>query len=379
MRAELEILRRARRDRRARRRALRAGRVRQRRGREGSAAARRLRAHPAAYVPIDISREQLARGRAELAADYPHVAVRPLCADYTAPLRLPDLPATRAARRVLPGSTIGNFHPTEAAAFLAACAARSATTARSCSASTAARTPRAERGVRRCGRRHRRVQSQHARAPQPRARRRLRPRALPASRLLQRRGEPRRDAPRERSTRRRCTSPASAFAFEAGETIWTESSYKYDRARSTRSCERGLPLARVWTDAQNGSGWRACRPRERLAFLVAYSAARAFVTRRRPRRYRRSAARAARDARERRRRPVPAAHRRSSASSAAGIAPDNMSRVSASASPATIGSPSPPAPMKAASVAAPTVITAAVLTPAMITGAASGRRTMNSR
>ena len=40
-----------------------------------------------------------------------------------------------------------------------------------------------------------------------------------------------------------------------------------------------------------------------------------------------------------------------------------------------IGWPSPPAPMKAAIVAVPTVITPAVRTPAMIVGTASGRRT----
>jgi dimethylhistidine N-methyltransferase len=73
---------------------------------------------PAAYVPIDISREQLARVAHGLAAEYPRVLVAPLCADYTTPLRLPALPD--GARRVafFPGSTIGNFHPTEAAAFL---------------------------------------------------------------------------------------------------------------------------------------------------------------------------------------------------------------------------------------------------------------------
>jgi dimethylhistidine N-methyltransferase len=73
---------------------------------------------PAAYVPIDISREQLTAVAAQLAAEYPTVPVRPVCADYTAPLRIPDLP--HRARRIafFPGSTIGNFHPTEAAAFL---------------------------------------------------------------------------------------------------------------------------------------------------------------------------------------------------------------------------------------------------------------------
>jgi dimethylhistidine N-methyltransferase len=73
---------------------------------------------PAAYVPIDISREQLARVAVSLAGDYPGVAVRPLCADYTAPLRLPRLPAGARRLAFFPGSTIGNFHPTEAAAFL---------------------------------------------------------------------------------------------------------------------------------------------------------------------------------------------------------------------------------------------------------------------
>jgi L-histidine N-alpha-methyltransferase len=73
---------------------------------------------PAAYVPIDISREQLARVSTELAAEYPRVAVRPLNADYTLPLAVPTLP--EGSRRVafFPGSTIGNFHPMEAAVFL---------------------------------------------------------------------------------------------------------------------------------------------------------------------------------------------------------------------------------------------------------------------
>jgi dimethylhistidine N-methyltransferase len=69
-------------------------------------------------VPIDISREQLGRVARELAAEYPGVAIRPLNADYTLPLAVPPLP--EGARRVafFPGSTIGNFHPMEAAIFL---------------------------------------------------------------------------------------------------------------------------------------------------------------------------------------------------------------------------------------------------------------------
>ena len=72
----------------------------------------------AACVPIDISREQLVRVASDLAMAYPQVPVLPVCADYTAPFAIPRLP--EGARRVafFPGSTIGNFHPDEAAAFL---------------------------------------------------------------------------------------------------------------------------------------------------------------------------------------------------------------------------------------------------------------------
>jgi len=73
---------------------------------------------PAAYVPIDIAAEQLARVAGEIAAEYPALDVRPVRADYTRALSLPPLPA--GARRVafFPGSTIGNFDPASAAAFL---------------------------------------------------------------------------------------------------------------------------------------------------------------------------------------------------------------------------------------------------------------------
>lgn len=73
---------------------------------------------PAAYVPIDISAVQLADVAAEIAAEYPALSVRPVAADYTRPLQLPPLPAGSRRVAFFPGSTIGNFHPTEAAAFL---------------------------------------------------------------------------------------------------------------------------------------------------------------------------------------------------------------------------------------------------------------------
>jgi dimethylhistidine N-methyltransferase len=77
---------------------------------------------PAAYVAVDISREQLREAAAGLAEDFPALSVIAVCADYTRPFRLPPLPA-RVNRRVgfFPGSTIGNFEPEEAEAFLANC------------------------------------------------------------------------------------------------------------------------------------------------------------------------------------------------------------------------------------------------------------------
>ncbi|MGE0151716.1 MAG: L-histidine N(alpha)-methyltransferase [Reyranellaceae bacterium] len=75
--------------------------------------------NPEAYVAVDISREQLMEATARLATRHPDLAVTGICADYNSPLPLPDAPN---GRRVgfFPGSTIGNFTPQDAAAFLRA-------------------------------------------------------------------------------------------------------------------------------------------------------------------------------------------------------------------------------------------------------------------
>lgn len=74
---------------------------------------------PAGYLPIDISGEHLAVAAAQLGRDFPALRVKPMVADYTTPLRLPPL-QPGAGQRVgfFPGSTIGNFMPDEALAFL---------------------------------------------------------------------------------------------------------------------------------------------------------------------------------------------------------------------------------------------------------------------
>jgi dimethylhistidine N-methyltransferase len=73
----------------------------------------------AAFVPIDISREQLLRVTDELASDYPGLEVLSVCADYTSGFELP-IPSRPSDRIVVyfPGSTIGNFDPVPARSFL---------------------------------------------------------------------------------------------------------------------------------------------------------------------------------------------------------------------------------------------------------------------
>jgi dimethylhistidine N-methyltransferase len=203
----------------------------------------------AAYVPLDISREQLVRVVGELSGAYPHVPVLPVCADYTAPLTIPDLP--QRARRVafFPGSTIGNFHPTEAAAFLRRVRRVIGRDGALLLGVDRRKDPRVlhaayddRQGVtaafnlnllHRLNRelhadfdlaafRHRAVWNDRA------SRVEMHLESL-ASQTVHVAGEP--------------------FTFAPGETIWTESSYKYDRPRLDRLvAEGGFRVARLWTD-----------------------------------------------------------------------------------------------------------------------------------
>jgi L-histidine Nalpha-methyltransferase len=75
---------------------------------------------PVAYVPVDISRDHLRDAATSLAEDFPSVPVIAVCADYTRPFPLPTLPGAMGKRvGFFPGSTIGNFEPDAAVAFLA--------------------------------------------------------------------------------------------------------------------------------------------------------------------------------------------------------------------------------------------------------------------
>jgi dimethylhistidine N-methyltransferase len=71
-----------------------------------------------AYVPVDISGDFL-NGQADaLRRDFPGLAVHPVTADFTAPFVLPAAIAGMPKVGFFPGSTLGNFEPHEACAFL---------------------------------------------------------------------------------------------------------------------------------------------------------------------------------------------------------------------------------------------------------------------
>jgi dimethylhistidine N-methyltransferase len=74
---------------------------------------------PTAYIPVDISRAQLLEFARSISEEFPGLAVHPVAADYTADFKLPA-PVQSSRRTVVffPGSTIGNFEPVEAEAFL---------------------------------------------------------------------------------------------------------------------------------------------------------------------------------------------------------------------------------------------------------------------
>ena len=75
---------------------------------------------PAAYVPVDISKDHLTLSARAVFNDYPALSVYPTCADYTAPFELPSPVVALPRVGFFPGSSIGNFDPAAADSFLAA-------------------------------------------------------------------------------------------------------------------------------------------------------------------------------------------------------------------------------------------------------------------
>lgn len=77
---------------------------------------------PSAYVPVDISREHLLVSAKDLADSYPALRVVPVCADYTQPFDVPEIAGEKVRAGFFPGSTIGNFTRADAISFLRAAA-----------------------------------------------------------------------------------------------------------------------------------------------------------------------------------------------------------------------------------------------------------------
>ncbi|ABK44091.1 conserved hypothetical protein [Magnetococcus marinus MC-1] len=73
---------------------------------------------PAAYVPIDISRQHLLESAESLAQSFPDTAVFPVCADYSKDFHLPAIEEDAPRLAFFPGSSIGNFEPQDAMVLL---------------------------------------------------------------------------------------------------------------------------------------------------------------------------------------------------------------------------------------------------------------------
>jgi len=71
-----------------------------------------------AYVPVDLSAKMLADQAQTLQRDWPHLRVIPVEADFSQPFTLPPELAALPRAGFFPGSTIGNFEPHEACAFM---------------------------------------------------------------------------------------------------------------------------------------------------------------------------------------------------------------------------------------------------------------------
>jgi dimethylhistidine N-methyltransferase len=71
-----------------------------------------------AYVPVDISGDFLKAQADVLSEDFPRLDVYPVAADFTTPFALPDPVVAMPKVGFFPGSTLGNFEPHEACAFL---------------------------------------------------------------------------------------------------------------------------------------------------------------------------------------------------------------------------------------------------------------------
>lgn len=85
----------------------------------GSGSSKKIRVlldalQPEVYMPLDISREHLEDSAQALAGDYPELKVHAACVDYSNDFDLPYCPEELPRAAFFPGSSIGNFEPAAA-------------------------------------------------------------------------------------------------------------------------------------------------------------------------------------------------------------------------------------------------------------------------
>ena len=73
---------------------------------------------PSAFVPMDISFDYLKSSATQLFEQFPWLKVHAVCVDFTHSLPLPKTIPDNPRLLFFPGSSLGNFHPEEAQAFL---------------------------------------------------------------------------------------------------------------------------------------------------------------------------------------------------------------------------------------------------------------------
>ena len=74
--------------------------------------------NPSRYVAVDIAGAEIERALGRMAPDFPEIEMVGVVADFAAGLPLDDVLDARPATFFYPGSSIGNFTPAEALAFL---------------------------------------------------------------------------------------------------------------------------------------------------------------------------------------------------------------------------------------------------------------------
>jgi len=210
-----------------------------------------------AIAPLDAVEFRFFLLAIQLAAEYPSVEVRPVADDYTRPIQLPALPPHVRRVAFFPGSTIGNFHPAEATAFLARVRRIVGSTGalvlgvdrrKNVDTLNAAYDDKlgvtAEFNLNMLRRINRELGADFDLSS-------FRHVAFfndDASRI-----EMHLESTRDQAVR----VAGNTFDFVRGETIWTESSYKYDEEQlSTVATAAGFRVDRLWTDA-NGLFWVA--------------------------------------------------------------------------------------------------------------------------